>query len=148
MTRFLQAMRLVAAVAAVLAVPTLANAQRPLVYCPVGVDETGCAAIVNALGEADRAYDGSMGTVDLRTADLGAYTVLVIPSLADDGSSTPYALLRDAAVAERLRGMLLGRQVFWSGTPDLGTTSRADKDALIQRLTAWAAGNHGVVNAP
>src|SRR5688572_11806666 len=98
MTRFMQAVRLVAAVAGLLAVPALASAQRALVYCPVGVDETGCAAVVNALGEADRAYDGSMGTVDLRTADLGGYTVFVIPSLADDGSTTPYALLRDAAV--------------------------------------------------
>src|ERR687891_2035958 len=104
MTRFLQATRLVAVLVGLLAVPALASAQRPLVYCPVGIDETGCSAVVNALGGADRAYDGSLGTVDLRTADLGDYTVLIIPSLADDGVNRPYALLRDADVAERLRG--------------------------------------------
>src|SRR5687768_17931950 len=76
MTRFLQATRLGAAVIGLLAAPALVSAQRPLVYCPVGIDETGCAAVVNALGEADRAFDGSLGTVDLRTADLGQYTVL------------------------------------------------------------------------
>src|SRR5919109_5045011 len=99
MTRFQQAMQLVAALVGLMAVPALASAQRPLVYCPVGIDETGCAAVINALGGADRAYDGSMGTVDLRTADLGEYTVLVIPSLADDDANRPYWLLRDAEVA-------------------------------------------------
>src|SRR5919108_4120421 len=149
MTRLLkQATRLAWALAGLMAMPALASAQRPLVYCPVGIDETGCSAVINALGGADRAYDGSMGTVDLRTADLGAYTVLIIPSLADDGSSRPYGLLRDAEVSARLRILLLGRRVFWSGTPDLGSSSRADKDALIQRLAAWAGGNHEVVRAP
>src|SRR5687768_4132674 len=143
-----QVMRLAAALAGLLAVPAFASAQRPLVYCSVGIDETGCSAVVNALGDADRAYDGSMGTVDLRTADLGAYSVLVIPSLADDGASQPYALLRDAQVADRLRGLLLGRRVFWSGTPDLGSAARADKDALLRRLAGWAAANHAAVNAP
>src|SRR5688500_9637235 len=137
-----QVMRLAAVLAGLLTVPSLASSERPLVYCPVGSDETCCSAVVNALGEADRAFDGSMGTVDLRTADLGGYTVLVIPSLADDGTNHPYALLRDAQVADRLRGLLLGRRVFWSGTPDLGSAARADKDALIQRLAGWAAGNH------
>ena len=64
--------------------------QRALVYCPVGIDETGCNTIVAALTAAgtyvaiDRGYDGSGGTVDLRTVDLLTYTVVVVPSLADD----------------------------------------------------------------
>jgi hypothetical protein len=149
MTQFSKrVMRLVAVLTGALAVPALASAQRALVYCPVGIDELGCNAVGHALGAADRGYDGSLGTIDLRTADLGSYTVLVIPSLADDGATKPYALLRDPEVAARLRGLLLGRLAFWSGTPDLGSASRADKDALIQRLAGWAGGNHEVVRAP
>jgi hypothetical protein len=143
-----RALRLVAALVGVLGGPERASAQRALVYCPVGIDESGCSAVVEALGEADRGYDGSMGTVDLRTAVLGNYSVFVIPSLADEQATTPYALLRDPAVSERLRGLLLGRRAFWSGTPDLGSGSRSEKDALIRRLASWAGGHHDVVRAP
>src|SRR5688500_11207944 len=123
-----QVMRLAAVLAGLLTVPALASAQRPLVYCPVGIAETGCSAGEYALGEPARADGGAPGTVGLRPADVGAYTVLVRPSLADDGANHPYGVLRDAQVADRLRGLLLGRRVFWSGTPGLCSAARADKD--------------------
>ena len=68
----------------------LAHAQKALVYCPVGVDASGCDRIVNALSSkftegVDRGYDGSAGTVDLSKVDLHHYSVFVVPSLADDG---------------------------------------------------------------
>jgi hypothetical protein len=46
-----------------------AQAQKALVYCPVGVDATGCDRIVSALQrvrrQRQRGYDGSNGTLDL-----------------------------------------------------------------------------------
>src|SRR3954471_3072305 len=134
--------------------PRLAEAQKALVYCPVSIDATGCAAIKTALtsaypGGIETGYDGTQGTVDLKTVDLFQYSVVVVPSLADD-SLAPYALLRDATVASKLKAALLGRRAFWSGTPDQGITSttRPQKDALIQNLAAWASGDFATVNAP
>ncbi len=73
-------------------VPSVARAQQALVYCPINLDRAGCDAIVAALsagsgypGGVDRAYDGTGGTVDLRSADLSAYRVFVVPSLAPLG---------------------------------------------------------------
>src|SRR4051812_10899384 len=86
------------------ATPAAVRAQKALVYCPVTIDATGCNAIVNALTGptyplgVDRGYDGSSGTVDLKTVDLFTYSVFVVPSLADGPSSQPYAKLRDAEV--------------------------------------------------
>ena len=132
-----------------------ALAQRALVYCPVGVDETGCANIVSALSSryvaVDRGYDGSGGTVDLRTADLRGYSVVVIPSLADADSVRPYALLRDADVVSHLRSALIGGLVMYSGTPDQGSANRSDKNILLLNLVNWAdsgavaAGGPGLV---
>src|SRR5690242_15389166 len=88
--------------AAVLALlPAALHAQaagRALVYCPVGLDETGCTNIVAALGApggafagaVDRGYDGTGGTLDLATADLSGYRLLVVPSLSDGASGRPY----------------------------------------------------------
>src|SRR5215217_7819205 len=101
-----------------------AHAQKALVYCPVGVDATGCDRIVSALQPkfaegVDRGYDGSVGTVDLRTADLHHYSVVVVPSLADGGDKEPYAVLRSAA--SRLHFAINGRVAVYSGAPDQGT---------------------------
>src|SRR6476661_3160613 len=134
--------------------PATANAQKALVYCPVSVDATGCNAIVTALtGPAyplgvDRGYDGTAGTVDLETVDLFAYSVFVVPSLADGASSQPYAKLRDPEVVEHLKAALIGRIALWSGSPDQGATNRAMKDALIQNLTGWAAASFGTAKGP
>src|SRR5687767_11834546 len=99
--------------ALVAAVGVTANAftfsQRVLVYCPPS-DTNGCETIVAALGNADRGYDGTNETVDLRTADLSSYAVLVIPSLADDGEIAPYSFLRDSVVAQHLRQSVTGRR--------------------------------------
>ncbi|HEX7827796.1 MAG TPA: hypothetical protein VF477_23090, partial [Mycobacterium sp.] len=134
--------------------PRVAAAQKALVYCPVSIDATGCATIKTALtsaypGGIDTGFDGTQGTVDLKTVDLFQYSVVVVPSLADD-STAPYALLRDATVASKLKAALLGRRAFWSGTPDQGvlSTTRPQKDALIQNLAAWASGDFATVNAP
>src|SRR5215212_5873567 len=94
--------------------PRLAEAQKALVYCPVSIDATGCAAIKTALTSAypdgiDTGYDGTQGTVDLKTVDLFQYRVVVVPSLADDSTAAPYDLLRDATVASKLEAALLGR---------------------------------------
>jgi hypothetical protein len=120
--------------------------QKVLVYCPP-TDTAGCETIISALGNADRGYDGTNGTVDLRS-DLSSYAVLVIPSLADDGDVAPYALLRDADVAAHLRQSVLGRRAFWSGTPDQGSTNRDAKNALLVRLAQWAGANHVDVGSP
>ena len=133
------------AVLALLARPPLAHAQKALVYCPVGIDATGCDRIVSALSSkftegVDRGYDGSAGTVDLTKVDLHHYAVFVVPSLADDGDKQPYALLR--TVASRLHYAITGRVAVYSGAPDQGKTNRPDKDALIQNLASWAAGGH------
>jgi len=134
--------------------PATANAQKALVYCPVAVDATGCNAIVTALtGPAyplgvDRGYDGTNGTVDLKAVDLFSYSVFVVPSLADDATSQPYALLRDPEVVEHLKAALIGRLAMWSGSPDQGGTNRAMKDALIQNLAGWAGGAYATAKGP
>ena len=63
------------------------EAQKALVYCPVGVDATGCNTIVAALAAdatrfpdgVDAGYDGTSGTVDLAGGDLSGYAVFVVP---------------------------------------------------------------------
>ncbi len=122
-----------------------AHAQKALVYCPVGVDATGCDRIVSALQPTfatgvDRGYDGSNGTLDLKAIDLNHYSVFVVPSLADDGDKQPYAVLR--AAAARLHLAINGRVAVYSGAPDQGNANRADKDAIIQNLATWAAAGH------
>src|SRR2546428_4288809 len=120
--------------------------QKALVYCPVAIDSIGCHNVVAALlgptgpfpNGVDRGYDGTAGTVDLATADLGPYAVFIIPSLADDSVSKPYDLLRISRIAYRLSLALQGRLVVWSGTPDLGTPNRDLKDKLIRNLAVWA----------
>src|SRR5689334_18260070 len=134
--------------------PATANAQKALVYCPVSIDATGCNAIVAALtGPAyplgvDRGYDGTDGTVDLKAVDLFSYSVFVVPSLADDATSQPYARLRDPEVVEHLKAALIGRIAMWSGSPDQGATNRTMKDALIQNLAGWASGAFGTAKGP
>jgi len=148
------ALALAAVVALLGTRPATANAQKALVYCPVSVDATGCNAIVAALtGPAyplgvDRGYDGTDGTVDLKAVDLFSYSVFVVPSLADDSTSQPYAKLRDPEVAEHLKAALIGRIAMWSGTPDQGATNRTMKDALIQNLAAWAGGAFATAKGP
>ncbi len=141
--------------AALALIPSLVHAQKALVYCPVGIDATGCNAVVAALaadaarfpGGADAGYDGTEGTVDLASADLAGYAVFVVPSLADGPDVQPYALLRNATIAARLRAAFMGRTAVWSGTPDVGSTNRAAKNELIRNLAGWArsdsAGTHG-----
>src|SRR5213596_1196770 len=49
--------------------PSVLSAQRALVYCPVGIDPTGCTTLVQALGDSggpfpqrvDMGYDGTDG---------------------------------------------------------------------------------------
>src|SRR4051812_32474691 len=148
MKRFLRA---VSAVATACLLPNALLAQSPsahkaLVYCPVSIDAVGCSNIATALAAqypqgVDRGYDGTGGTVDLKTADLWQYDVFVVPSLADGTNAKPYAQLRDAVVAERLRDAIMGRIAMWSGTPDLGTATSANRDqknALIVNLAVWA----------
>jgi hypothetical protein len=82
--------------------PVRAEAQKALVYCPVGIDAAGCNTIVAALTAnavlfpdgVDAAYDGTSGTVDLAGGDLSGYAVFVVPSLADGPDVQPYSLLR------------------------------------------------------
>ena len=135
--------------------PARAEAQKALVYCPVGIDATGCNTIVAALAASstlfpdgvDAGYDGTSGTVDLAGGDLSGYAVFVVPSLADGPDVQPYALLRNGTIAARLQAAFMGRVAVWSGTPDVGSTNRAAKDGLIRNLAAWAradaAGTHG-----
>src|SRR6266581_7960048 len=136
-------------------VPRGAAAQRALVYCPINLDRAGCDTVVAVLagssaypGGVDRGYDGTGGTVDLRSAELFAYTVFVVPSLADDSTSQPYGLLRDSVVVEHLRAALIGGIAVWSGTPDQGTTNRAEKDQLIQNLAHWAGASYAAAHGP
>jgi hypothetical protein len=135
------------------AVPATAFAQKALVYCPPQ-DQTGCNAVVTALtgsgypGGVDKAYDGTGGTVDIRTVDLFGYSVFVVPSLADDATSQPYSFLRDAQVQEHLRAALIGGLAVWSGTPDQGSTNRAGKDQLIRNLAGWAGGSYAQAHGP
>ncbi|HET9726382.1 MAG TPA: hypothetical protein VFP28_05655, partial [Gemmatimonadales bacterium] len=105
--------------------PSALNAQKALVYCPVGIDAGGCTTIVAALdadttrfpGGADAGYDGTQGTLDLATADFSGYAVFVVPSLADGPDAQPYALLRNGTIAARLQAAFVGRVAVWSGTP-------------------------------
>lgn len=141
--------------AALTLIPSLLHAQKALVYCPVGIDATGCNTVIAALaadparfpGGADAGYDGTQGTVDLASADFSTYAVFVVPSLADGAGVQPYALLRNATIAGRVKTAFMGRTAVWSGTPDVGSTNRAAKDELIRNLAAWArsdaAGTHG-----
>src|SRR6266571_3238025 len=136
-------------------VPRGAAAQRALVYCPINLDRAGCDTVVAVLagssaypGGVDRGYDGTGETVDLRSADLFAYSVFIMPSLADDSTSQPYAFLRDSLVVEHLRAALIGGIAVWSGTPDQGTTNRAEKDQLIQSLAQWAGANYAAAKGP
>jgi hypothetical protein len=130
------------------AAPRSAGAQNPtqkaLVYCPVGIDVTGCDRIVAALGNRfgtiDRGYDGSKGTVDIGKVDLHHYSVFIVPSLADDDASQPYARL--IAAAPKLKMALNGRVAVYSGSPDQGGSNRSEKDGLITRLATWAADGH------
>src|SRR3982751_3373678 len=126
-----------AAIAATLALaarPISAHAQKALVYCPVGIDATGCGRIVDALTPkfpegVDKGFDGSSGTIDLKKADLQHYAVVVVPSLADNDGAKPYALLRDIAPACRMA--INGRVAVYSGAPDQGAANRDAKNALI-----------------
>src|SRR5438094_743866 len=127
--------------------PAALGAQQALVYCPAGIDVAGCDLIVESLtgafpGGVARAYNGTSGTVDLARADLAPYAVFIVPSLADNGDTKPYDLLRTTAVAERLRTVLRGRIAVWSGTPDQGTTNRTEKSTLIHNLAVWGAANY------
>jgi hypothetical protein len=145
---------LVAGILAMALGPSAARAQKALVYCPTG-ESAGCETIVNALSSTaafsagvDKGFDGSAGTVDLKTVDLFQYSVVFVPSLSDDADGSPYALLRNAAVAERLKLALLGRRAFYSGTPDMGTTSRTQKNVLITNLASWASANYATTKGP
>src|SRR5947208_949701 len=138
---------LFAALCGLVAVPAALGAQQALVYCPAGIDVAGCDLIVESLtgafpGGVARAYNGTSGTVDLARADLAPYAVFIVPSLADNGDTKPYDLLRTTAVAERLRTVLRGRIAVWSGTPDQGTTNRTEKSTLIHNLAVWGAANY------
>jgi hypothetical protein len=128
---------------ALLTAPRTAVPQKALVYCPVEVDDTGCNVIVGALSgtfaAVDKGYNGTAGTVDLATADLTEYAVAVIPSLSDNATSSPYGLLRDDAIAARLRGAFTGRVAIWSGTPDQGRGNREAKNTLLRSLARYAA---------
>jgi hypothetical protein len=145
----------VATIVASVVAPSALNAQKALVYCPVGIDAGGCTTIVAALNAdatrfpdgADAGYDGTQGTLDLATADFSGYAVFVVPSLADGPDAQPYALLRNGTIAARLKAAFVGRVAVWSGTPDVGSTNRSTKDGLIRNLVEWAgadaAGTHG-----
>src|SRR5213595_1494405 len=130
--------------------PSVLSAQKALVYCPVGIDPTGCTTLVQALGDSggpfpqrvDMGYDGTAGTINLPSADLSPYAVFIVPALADNADAKPYDLLRTATVANRLRTVLLGRIAVWSGTPDQGSLSRAQKNTLVRNLAAWGAANY------
>src|SRR5690242_2686853 len=141
--------------AASLLLPAGLQAQKALVYCPVSIDASGCSTIVAALTAnaamfpdgVDAGYDGTSGTVDLAGVDLSAYSVFIVPSLADGPDVQPYSLLRDGTIAGRLHTAFMGRVAVWSGTPDVGTANRGAKDNLLRNLAAWAksdaAGSHG-----
>ena len=132
--------------------PALAFAQKALVYCPTA-DQTGCNAVVTALSSGgylavDKGYDGTGGTVDIRTVDLFGYSVFVVPSLADDATTQPYGFLRTADVVEHLKAALIGGLAVWSGTPDQGSANRDSKDQLIRNLAGWAGGSFAQAHGP
>lgn len=141
------------AILAIGTAPATASAQKALVYCPASIDVTGCDNTITALGTAfpggvDRGYDGSSGTMDMRTIDLWSYAVIVVPSLADGSGGLPYAFLRDTAVSGKLHAAIMGRIALWSGTPDQGTANRTAKNSLLQSLAHWAQGNYATVKGP
>src|SRR6478609_137647 len=73
------------------------------------------------------------------------------PRLADAQKALVYCPVSiDATGCATIKAALLGRRAFWSGTPDQGvvSTTRPQKDALIQNLAAWAGGDFATVNAP
>src|SRR5436309_1697753 len=133
--------------------PSVLSAQKALVYCPVGIDPTGCTTLVQSLGDSggpfaqrvDMGYDGTDGTIDLASADLSPYAVFIVPALADNADIKPYDRLRTATVASRLRNVLLGRIAVWSGTPDQGAVSRTEKNTLARNLAVWGAANCATV---
>src|ERR1051326_8986120 len=132
--------------------PALAFAQKALVYCPTA-DQTGCNAVVTALSSGgylavDKGYDGTGGTVDIRTVDLFGYSVFWLPALADDATTQPYGFLRTADVVEHLKAALIGGLAVWSGTPDQGSANRDSKDQLIRNLAGWAGGRFAQAHAP
>jgi hypothetical protein len=137
----------VVAALGVVCLPTVSSAQKAIVYCPPS-DVTGCDNVVAALAATsgpfasgvDRGYDGTAGTLDLATVDLSQYSAFVVPSLSDDSSSSPYALLRNATIASRLNAVF-GRVALWSGTPDIGSTNTPLKETLLRNLAAWASGS-------
>ncbi len=152
--------RLVPLVLAILAIPANPFSSIPspqpepvqaeaLVYCPVSVDADGCGRIVSVLegggafSSVSQGYDGSDGTVDLATADLNAYSVLFVPSLADHSDAQPYGVLRHPSVRKRLSDATIGRIGVWSGAPDQGDADEG-KDALIRNLATWAAAPHAI----
>ena len=104
-----------AAAAWLLLTPARAEAQKALVYCPVGIDAAGCNTIVAALTSSalfpegvDAGYDGTSGTVDLAGGDLSGYGVFVVPSLADGPDVQPYSLLRNGTIAGRIQAAVHG----------------------------------------
>jgi hypothetical protein len=126
------------------------SAQKAAIYC---AEATGCGNVANALagsfpGGVDRVFNGTSGTVDIRTVDMSQYAVFFVPSLSDNGSRQPYALLRDATVAAKLNSVLTGRVAVWSGTPDQGKASRDSKDQLIRNLAQYAAAEYATIKAP
>jgi hypothetical protein len=147
MSRILtQRLAILVAAAWLVLTPVRAEAQKALVYCPVGVDATGCNTIVAALAASstlfpdgvDAGYDGTSGTVDLAGGDLSGYAAFVVPSLADGPDVQPYSLLRNATIAGRIQAAFVGRVAVWSGTPDVGSSISTTKDGLFRNLEAWA----------
>src|SRR3989442_5957799 len=90
--------------------PSLLSAQRALVYCPVGIDPTGCTTLVQALGDSagpfghrvDMSYHRTDGTIDLASADLTRYAVLIGPAFAANDRTKPYERLRTSTVSKRV----------------------------------------------
>jgi hypothetical protein len=84
--------------------------------------------------------------VDLRTVDLLTYTVVVVPSLADDADIAPYASARPRwpSICARLLSVV-SRCTRHAGS---GTTSRGFKDVLIQNLAAWAGASYATAQGP
>ena len=126
------------------------SAQKAAIYC---AEATGCGNVANALsgsfpGGVDRVFNGTNSTLDIRTVDMSQYAVFFVPSLADNGSRQPYALLRDATVAAKLSAALTGRAAVWSGTPDQGKANRDAKDQLIRNLAQYAAAEYATTKAP
>src|SRR5919199_1381350 len=105
MKRLFRALAAVAGlVPSALAAQASPSTHKALVYCPASIDAVGCTNIAAALAGqyplgVDLAYDGSSGTVDLKTVDLWQYDVFFVPSLADGADAKPYDLLRDATVS-------------------------------------------------